>query len=279
MTAKGLSVTLLALLLAGCTSAVIPDDQESIPLVSVQVTETKDPGAFERIIAELETRGIRTTVLVDGGFAAQNCERLRALDGAGFELMAFVRPEVPDAEVVTMSMLAYEEQEELLTDVKTAIENCLGKRITGFRPYRFDQNADTYAIADALGFEFNLGFVAHTDISFPGHEDTALPYRAPGYAFWAVPMHSVSVQDRRVAFCDMPFRALVDRAGWEALLKSEFDVMRLQNRPLMVEIHPYYSGVEQDRFEAFVRFLDYAKEHNAEFITTAELAEIANQEN
>ena len=125
---------------------------------------------------------------------------------------------------------------------------------------------------DSLGFEFNLGFVARTDCSFPGHEDDTLPYRAPGYDFWAVPMHSVYSNNRWAACCDMPFRSL-DGAEWEALLKSEFDNMRDQRRPLLVEVHPYFSGVDEERFEAFVSLLDHAQAYNARFMTVAELVE------
>jgi len=276
---KTLSVTPLALFFAGCGVPFVPGGDLETPLVSMQVTETSDPDAFERIISELEARQIRTTILVDGEFAARNCERLASLHGAGFELMAFVRPEGLGDEVVTMSMLEYEEQEELITGVKSAIEDCVGKSITGMRPYRFDQNEDTYAIVDSLGFDFNLGFVANTDRSFPEHENSTLPYLAPGYGFWAVPMHSVYVVDRWVAFCDMPFSRLLDGPEWEAMLVSQFDDMRNQNQPLIVEIHPYYTGVDEGRFEAFVGFLDYATEQNAQFITVAELVEWANREN
>ena len=276
--AKTLSAIPLVLLFAGCGARLVPANEQSTALVSIQVTETKDFGAFERVIAELEAREIRATILVDGDFASENCERLAALDGAGFELMAFVRPEALADELVTMSMLAYEEQEELIAGVKTTIEDCLGKSIAGFRPYRFDQNEDTYAIADALGFDFNLGFVAQTDRSFPGYASATLPYPAPGHDFWAVPMHSMYFEDRWVAFCDMPFARLVDAAEWEALLVSELNNMRSQDLPLIVEIHPYYSGIDEDRFEAFVGFLDYATEQNAQFITVAELVEWANRE-
>ena len=275
---KTASVMLSALFVAGCNLDVIPGNDGSTPVVNIQVTETQDPDAFERIISELEEREIRTTVLVDADFAASNCERLRMLDAEGFELMAFVGPEAPDDKVVTMSMLSYEEQEKLIADVQTAIHDCLGKGITGLRPYRFDQNEDTYAIADSLGFEFNLGFVAQTERSFPGHENDTLPYQAPGYEFWAIPMHSVYFENHWMTFCDMPFSRVVDGVGWEALLKSELDDMHDQNRPLILEVHPYFSGVQEDWFEAFVNFLDYAKQQRTRFMTIAELVEWANQE-
>lgn len=266
-----LCVGLAAFLLAGCPEGWISGLDEWAPLVSLQVTETQDPAAFDRIISELRARGIKATILVDADFTTQNCERLRSAASEGFEIMAFARPEAAEGESVTLSMLSYEEQEELISGVKTAIETCLGESISGFRCYRFDQNEDTYRIVDSLGFQFNLGFVSQTNSSFPGHESDTLPYRAPGYDFWAVPMHSVYTNGQWAAFCDMPFSSL-DGSAWAALLKRELDDMARRRSPLLVEVHPYYSGVDEERFEAFVAFLDYAQAQNARFITIAGLA-------
>ena len=85
-------------------------------------------------------------------------------------------------------------------------------------------------------------------------------------------MHSVYTNGRWAAFCDMPFSSL-DATGWESLLKSELDRMILMQHPLLVEFHPYFSGVDEGRFEAFVNFLDYAMGQNIRFMTVAELKE------
>jgi hypothetical protein len=198
---------------------------------------------------------------------------VRALHDAGFEIMAFARPETQEGESTTLSALSYEEQEEHISSVKNGIEDCLGTSIGGFRCTRFDQNEDTYEVLDSLTFEYNLGFVAHTDRCFPEHEDDTLPYRAPDHDFWVVPMHSVLYDGEWVAFCDSPFEDRVDAAGWEALLKSELDLMSEQGRPLLVEVHPYNTGTDEGRFDAFVGFLDYAVELNARFVTVAELVD------
>ena len=282
MIGKVLSCAFGATLLVGCNidPAACPcnqggsaADSQSDPLVNLQVTEYKDAEAFEKIIAELESRGIAATVLVNADFATENCERLRGLDNNGFEIMAFARPESEDGQSMTLSMLTYDEQEQLITELKTAIETCLGKTITGFRCTRFDQNEDTYAILDSLGFEYNLGFVAQTESCFAGHEEDTLPYPAPGHDFWAVPMHSAYYDGEWVAFCDNPFQNRVDADEWGQLLNSELDSMRSQGRPLLVEVHPYFSGVDQGRFNAFVSFLDYAVQQNTRFVNVAEVVE------
>jgi len=266
------------LLLVACNMEPTPDGTQSTPLVNLQVTETSDPQAFDRILSEVRARQIKSTILIDADFATQNCQTLKTLDSEGFEIMAFARPEAQDDQIVTMSMLSYEDQDQLITGVKTAIEDCLGKSVTGFRCYRFDQNKDTYAILDSLGFQFNLGFVAQTGSCLPGHEDDTLPYQAPEYSFWAVPMYSAQFEGQRLAFCDMPFQRVLDADGWSQLLKDEFDKTRAEGRPLIVEIHPYYSGVDEGRFNAFVSFLDYAVQQNAQFITVAELVQWSQQQ-
>jgi hypothetical protein len=241
----------------------------------MQITENSDPVAFERVMPELESRDIRCTIIVDDTFVAQNCDRISELADAGFEIMAYARPPEPEGQVVTMSMLSYNEQETLITRVKTAIDDCLGTETTGIRCYRFDQNDDTYDIIDSLGFQFNLGFVAHTTSCLPGHQDDVLPYQGSDYSFWAVPMHSVNVGTRWAAFCDMPFSSY-EAADWQTLLTVELDSMTAQGHPLLVEFHPYFTGVDEGRFEAFVNFLDYAVARNTRFMTTAELVEWTN---
>lgn len=269
-----LSLVMAMVLLVGCGEDSTPpeDEQVSLAPVNIQITEYKDREAFDRVTSELEARGIRTTVLVNADFATEHCERLRELDALGFEVMVFARPEPRNGESVTMSMLSYEEQKALIRGAKEAIEACLGEPVTGFRCTRFDQNEDTFRILDELGFEYNLGFVARTDRCLPGHEEDAAPYSASAHDFWAVPMYSVYHEARWRAFCDNPFREL-DAADWEALLMDEVDKLTTQDDPLLVEFHPYFTGVDEGRFAAFVSFLDHAQERNTQFVTVAELVD------
>jgi len=245
-------------------------DDAFTPIVCMQVTESSDPEAFDRVMSEVETRGIKCVVLVTADIAEQRCAALAGLAGKGYEIMAFTRPVSSTGESMTMSMLTYEEQEALISEVATAIENCLGAPPSGFRCTQFDQNEDTWAIVDAMGFDYNLGFVAGTGHCLPGHQYDILPYQASAYSFWAVPMHAVYHGGRWAAFCDNPFRS-VEATEWEALLKSEFDRMASLEQPLLVEFHPYTTGTDEGRFAAFVSFLDHAQARGARFVTVAEL--------
>ena len=267
-----------AFLIAGCPGIQLQDGGAPGPYVNLQVTEYKDIDGFERIVSELERRGIQATLLTKPPFVTEHCVRFRELADAGYEIMAFARPEDRDGQKVTLSMLSYQEQEALISQTQSAIEECIQRPVDGFRCTRFDQNEDTYAILDSLGFRYNLGFVAQTERCMPGHEDILLPYPAPGYEFRVVPMHSAYYEGEWVAFCDNPFRQLTDAATWGQMMRSELDSMHSQDRPLLVEVHPYYSGVDDGAFEAFTDFLDYAQQQNTDFISVSELVELFGQQ-
>jgi len=241
-------------------------------MVAMQITEYKDAAAFNRMIAPLRSRGIKATILVNDSFAADNCDLLKQLDAEGFEIMAFAHPTTADGSDTTMSKMTYDEQYAFVSQIKAEIEACLGKPVTGFRCTHFDQNEDTYKVLQALGFTYDLAFVAGSDDNLPGHEGAILPYKAEPYGFWAVPMHVAEWWGRRSVFCDNPWNSL-PAEQWEALLKSELDRMDAEDRPLLVEFHPYFSGVDEGRFQAFMSFLDYAASKNVRFITTAKYVE------
>lgn len=288
MTRIAMVLSAVVLLVSGCVFdpltflsnwlAAWEQGQDDRPLVNIQVTEYQDPNAFARVMGALQDRGIIATILTKPDFVTENCETISGLYANGYEVMAFARPETPDGESTTLSELTYAEQEAYITEIKTGVEDCLGATIEGFRCTRFDQNEDTYAILDALGFVYNLGFVAHTERCLPGMVDETLPYRVAEYDFWAVPMHSVDLDGEWVAFCDNPLMSRMQPTEWGALLQSELDRMNSLGQPLLLEVHPYNTGTDDDKFAAFEQFLDYAIEQNARFITIAELVAWTEQQ-
>jgi hypothetical protein len=289
MVRSAIVVSVVVLLVSGCVfdplsglygwwAAALDRTQAERPLVNIQVTEYEDPNAFARVMGALEDRGIIATILTKPDFVTENCETISGLYANGCEVMAFARPETLEGESTTLSELTRAEQEAYITEIKTGIEDCLGTAIEGFRCTRFDENEDTYEILDALGFVYNLGFVAHTGQCLPGMVDETLPYRVAEYDFWAVPMHSVYLEGEWVAFCDNPLMSHIEPAEWGALLKSELDRMDALGHPLLLEVHPYNTGADDEKFAAFEDFLDYAIEQNARFITIAELVEWTQQQ-
>ena len=80
----------------------------------------------------------------------------------------------------------------------------------------------------------------------------------------------------RAAFLNSSLSSAEAREVEERLLAGELDSMTAQGYPLLVEFHPYFTGVDEGRFEAFVNFLDYAVLRNTQFMTAAELVEWAS---
>ena len=111
-------VPLLPLLMAGgCESwpPAGPSDQATnTPQLVLQITESRDPEAFDRITAELRARDAKATILVTGDFGSENCQALTELHAQGYQIMAFLRPESPTGERLTLSVLSREEQEQAI---------------------------------------------------------------------------------------------------------------------------------------------------------------------
>ncbi|MGB2984763.1 MAG: polysaccharide deacetylase family protein [Phycisphaerae bacterium] len=259
------------LVVCGCTPpGDLPTDRS--PRVNLQITEDEDVGALKAFMEELDARGVRATLIVNEYVATEGCDQLQRYGQSGHEIMAYGRPVEAPGETVTLTVLSYEEQEEVIARACSAIEECLGHDVEGFRSYRFAHNDDTWQILDTLGIKYNLSFVAYSSNALEGHTEDVWPYPVPGHDFWAVPMHSAEYAGNTRAFCDMPFSSLPP-ADWEELMKSELLRMGEAGLPLKVEFHPYFSANDDGRWNAFLGFLDYAQEQGAEFITITQMME------
>ncbi len=272
---KALMNVILFAFAASLLVVVACDDEgvetEWAPQVLLQLTETDEVEPLNTAVSAVRERGFDAVVLVDGGFAEAQCERLNELDSQGFEVMQFIRPS-EDGEDTVMSALTREEQRAALTNGKGAIEACLDRPVEGIRMTHFDQNQATYDLVDQLDYTYNLGFVAHSASSLEGHRDDVLPYQVDEYEFWAVPMHSVELEGDVKAFCDKPMSSL-SPDQWLELMIEEFETTDGAERPLLVEIHPSFLVPQTDRFEAFTSFLDYAEGQGAEAMTVEEYVE------
>ena len=165
-----LSAVITLLLLAPWGCATLPT--ELLDLLQEQLIEPGEPDVYvnlqidaERedvegltaIANELIARGIRTTIFVTADYANQNALLINELYARGFEiaLHGFYTGE-------QLASLRYEEQLDLLTRAKVAVEGCQPcgtfKPVFGFRPQYFSQNEDTYQALSELGFTYNCGF-------------------------------------------------------------------------------------------------------------------------
>ena len=243
----------------------------SYPLVNLQITEDEDLAALEAFVAELDARNIKATLIVNDFIATEGCTQLRGYEQSGHEIMVYGRAEESGGQTPELETLTYEKQYAIINSSKSAIQGCLGHAVKGFRSYHFSQNTNTWNALENLGILYNLSYVANFSCAVPGHEDDYWPYWVEAYGFWAVPMHS-KVYGSTKAFCDMPFKSLPSQE-WESLMKSELDSVVERGIPLKVEFHPYFSANDSGRWDAYVHFLDYAKDQGAVFINISQMVE------
>ena len=107
--------------------------------------------------------------------------------------------------------------------------------------------------------------------SLDTHADDPLPDTSP---------HDIGLDDFSELYADDCPEGETIRLLQEeiALLQSELDRMDSLGHPLLLEVHPYNTGTDDDKFAAFEEFLDYAIERNARFITIAELVDWTGQQ-
>ncbi len=281
--AKSSTVLLILLMLplsVGCPFLPCTTDPVDGVYVNIQVdAELDDTEGLTRIMNALDVRGIDATLYVTGDYANRNNPRIRGLFGRGHEVA--LHGYYTGEQLATMT---YEEQLDLLSRAKQALEGCkpCGTYIpvTGFRPQYFSQNEDTYDVLDELGFAYNSGFKAGL-LYAEGHEEDFAPYPFPEHAFHAVPITTVEHNGEPVYLCDIGCAIGLEMTGeeWGEALEAALDEAIANRRPLVVLVHGWYTGDknEYDYWEPFVDFLDAAR-CQVTFVTTQELVDLFPEE-
>lgn len=275
----------LALVLTGCvvdpgpddgTNGTTPDDPAaSGPVVSLQLIHRGDAAVLDSTLAPLRARGVHATILVTSETIAGQCSEIEALQAEGFEIGVFAQPDAVEDGAETLSSMTRQEQETHISALKDAAEECLGSDVKPFGCVEYSQNSDTYDVVDAMGFEYNLGFVSRTEHQLSGHTNEVFPYSTDEYGFWAVPMHSLFFDGEWLPLADDVFAVELDSSEWGSLLIQEFDRLREQNRPFLAQVHTDTTGADVGRLNAFVGVLDRAVQRGARFMTVSEYVDWA----
>lgn len=178
-----------------------------------------------------------------------------------------------------LSTISQSIQEEL---IKSAINSAKSAKVCGmsevnvmgFIPPGFDQNEDTYRIMDKLGFDYNAGFQKGI-IYAPGHEEDVWPYQIEGYNFFAVPIGSVSADERLLPLYDKTVAEEgVSASEWAKMLSTKIDESSANKDPVVVLFSTSVSGSD-DYLDAFRQILDYAVSKNARFVSGWDLVSMA----
>lgn len=254
------------------------DGQDSAPLyVNIQIdAEREDVDGLTRVTDEFDRRGIRTTVYVTGDYANQHALLVQDLylDGHEIALHGYYTGE-------QLATMTYEEQADLLTRAKTALEGCQPcgtyKPIDGFRPQYFSQNEDTYRVLDEIDIRYNSGFKAG-QIFVEGHAEDAAPYPVDGHTFHAVPITTVEYHDHTIYLCDIACANVEEMTGlqWSEALSIGLDQALEREQPLVVLLHGWHTGDadQYDYWQPFVDLLDDVAAHEGIFVTTHELVDL-----
>lgn len=268
---------LAAIWSSGCDRRWRPPSEPSGLTVNIQVdAETEDTEGLNKMVAELEARGIYTTIFVTADYVNRgNALLIRGLYQKGHEiaLHGYYTGE-------TLTSMTYEDQIDLLTRAKTALEGCRPcgtyMPITGFRPQYFSQDENTYKVLELLGIEYNCGFKAGVQY-VEGHEQDFAPYAVAtaDYSFTAVPFTTMRVGEKDVYLCDLAAGSAEKLTGeqWSQVLQDAVDQAIANDHPLIVLFHGYYTGAADrtDYWDAFVALLDRLEAENANFVNTSEL--------
>ena len=178
-----------------------------------------------------------------------------------------------------ISSLSYADQRASLEISKRWVEAakiCGQNAITvnGFMPQSFNQNQNTYKVLDDLGIQYDAGFQAGL-IYEHGNESDVWPYRVSGHKFYAVPVSTYTMNDKKVVLRDSKFQdSGLDAAQWYEALATKLDQIQGKDEPMVISLTTSVSG-SGDYLDAFEKFLDYAIYKNASFVTTTQLVEMA----
>jgi len=181
-----------------------------------------------------------------------------------------------------LSMKSYAEQESILSRSKGATENarvCGTNEIIayGFMPQSFDQNQDTYKVLDELGIQYDAGFQAGL-LYETGHENDTWPYQVEEYNFYAVPVSTYILSDKRVPLQDKYFQENgLTSSQWSDALEDKFLEAKETGEPVVIALTTSVSG-NGDYLDALKEFLEFAVSKDASFVTTLDLVNMSLEE-
>ena len=143
-------------------------------------------------------------------------------------------------------------------------------------PQSFDQNNDTYRILDEMGIQYNAGFQEGV-IFAPGHQDDAWPYQMEGHNFYAVPVSTYSLSDKKVPLHDRYFKENgLTSSQWYDALTGKFSEAQNNDEPVVIVLTASISGNGEYQ-DVLTQFLDLVVTQDASFVTTMDLVNMSRQ--
>lgn len=168
-------------------------------------------------------------------------------------------------------LASFEDQDARMRKSKKYVEDdyvCGGKQfqVAGYLPQPGSFNQSGYKIMDDLGLLYLVD-----DAGMPESEGKTMPYQMDGFGFYVVPVSAGS--DGRM------WDAAAKEAGlngtqWYDSLVGKFDDASAKGEPMVAVFTNTVSGSDE-YLEAYKKFVKYAADKGASFVTTNKLVENA----
>ena len=168
-------------------------------------------------------------------------------------------------------LASFEDQDARMRKSKKYVEDdyvCGGKQfqVAGYLPQPGSFNQSGYKIMDDLGLLYMVD-----DAGLPESEGKVMPYQMDGFAFYVVP---VSTGSEGRMWDAAAKEAGLNGTQWYNSLVGKFDDASAKGEPMIAVFTNTVSG-SGEYLDAYKKFVEYASDKGASFVTTNKLVESA----
>ena len=271
----GLACLIAQLLFAGVTAKeeagvinLIVDMEESA------LAEGKSPAEKENLemnstinlLNEVDSRDLKATISVTGDIAKERYPLYITMLGTK-ENHELIMGGMSSGE----KLVSFEDQDARLRKTRRYVEDdyvCGGKqfKVAGYLPQPNSFNQSSYKILDDLEMLYLID-----GTGLPESQNRAMPYLMDTFAFYVVPVS----EDKGFLMRDASAKAAgMNGTDWYNLLASKFDESASKGEAMVVVFTNTISGSDE-YLDAYKKFVEYAADKGASFVTTSELVESA----
>ncbi len=240
-----------------------------------------DASSLDWMLSEIERNKLNATVYVTGDFASSYPSYVeQAGSKPNYEIALHG---MKTAENITD--WSYQRDYALIDRARNIVQAAhasqgIEKGITGFRPQGFNQSDAVLDVLEDMGFAYDSGYMAGLLFQL-GHENDTWPYFMESRPLYAVPVSTHWVSGRLVHMCDVSSVVDLKFTGshWYDILVQEFEECSSRGDPMVVIFHNFVSGEDDEYRDTYMKFISYAMEENATFVTTTDLVKMAMERN
>ncbi|HUS75250.1 MAG TPA: hypothetical protein VMY43_04505 [Methanothrix sp.] len=218
------------------------------------------------LLNEVDSRDLKATISVTGDIANERYPLYITMLGTK-ENHELIMGGMSSGE----KLVSFEDQDARLRKTRRYVEDdyvCGGKqfKVAGYLPQPNSFNQSSYKILDDLEILYLID-----DTGLPESQNRAMPYLMDGFDFYVVPVS----EDKGFLMRDASAKAAgMNGTDWYNLLASKFDESAGKGETMVVVFTNTISGSDE-YLDAYKKFVEYATDKGASFVTTRELVESA----